>query len=436
MRFPLLKKGQKTSQFFAVEKYVQEVALNVSDNPVVAKQMEIIELTKKDLAVLRQIKPLIENFIPIMVDKFYKNISANPRLTELINRYSSFDRLKMKLRKHLSDIFEGHIDKKYFENRNTIAIAHIRIGLTSKWYLSSFQSLISSFSEFIKEQDIPKEEGLLAINAFSKIINLEQQLVIDAYEKEQERIRTENEEVKQSLLASIQQIAEELNRMNKETTTSIQMISEQSQNISVSTAQGLDFVADTEEKSNQGKTELSKQTSLMNTILNSVNLLEKSMLNLRTSSRSISEIVNLVTGIADQTNLLALNASIEAARAGEHGRGFAVVAEEVRKLAEETKKAVQNVSGLIQEMEENITEMTSSVNNVDEQVQLSVQTQEHLMESFEEITKKVSGIRNQYASTLNDIEYISNNIANLVESTEHIAKSSDTLINLVQDFSK
>lgn len=437
MKFvPFSKDGKSMEErFFDLETYAHDVLIEVSEYPGIAKQIETIQLTKNDLAILRQLKPLIKNYIPKMVNTFYDNISINRQLVDLINRYSTMDRLKITLTKHINDIFEGQIDKKYIENRTRIALAHIKIGLMSKWYLSSFQSLNSSFAQFIQELNLSNEEALRATNAFSKIINLEQQLVIEAYEKEQERVRKENDKIKQSLIASIQQIAQELNVMNQETTTSIQIISEQSQNIASSTSQGLDYVADTEEKSNQGKSQLAKQTDLMNMILNSVNLLEDSMIHLRSSSQKISEIVNLVTGIADQTNLLALNASIEAARAGEHGKGFAVVAEEVRKLAEETKKAVQSVSTLIKEMEANISEMTSSVNNVDEQVKLSVETQEHLAESFEQIAKKVSGIRNQYASTSKDIEQISNNIANLVESTSLIAKSSDTLIKAVHDFS-
>lgn len=438
MRFVRLTKNNKSisKPFFDVNQYVQEVLIDVSHDPVIAKQMNIIHLTKNDLAILRQLKPIIENDIPKMVQAFYDNISLNQDLVDLINKHSNMDRLKVTLSKHLQDIFDAKIDKHYIENRKRIALAHIRTSLLSKWYLSSFQSLVTSFSEIIKEQNISKEDALLAVNAFAKVINFEQQLVIEAYEREQERVRREDEQIKQSLIASLKQIAEELNHMNQDTTTSIQFISEQSHNIATSTSQGLDYVADTEEKSNQGKAQLAKQTDLMNTILKSVNLLEESMMNLRSSSQKISEIVNLVTGIADQTNLLALNASIEAARAGEHGKGFAVVAEEVRKLAEETKNAVQDVSTLIKEMEANISDMTSSVNNVDEQVKLSVETQGNLAESFEQIAKKVSEIRNQYASTFKDIEQISNNISHLVESTNLIAKSSDTLIEVVHDISK
>lgn len=425
--------NKQNSYHLDIQQYINDVQLDLAKYPTLLKQIELIQLTKEDLAILRQLKPLTEEFVPEMVNQFYEAIMKSNHLMGIIDQHSRIERLKVTLTKHIGEIFDGQINAHYVQQRTIIAATHVRIGLESHWYLSSFQSLMTTFIRFVNNLDFSKHDALKAINAFSKVINLEQQLVIQAYDEEQQRIRLEYMAIKDSMISTVQDTAEELNAISQETSSSLNVISAQSENIAAATNQGLNFVADTEEKSNAGRNQLQMQTQLMQVILERVDMLDKSMTNLRISSQKISEIVSLVTGIADQTNLLSLNASIEAARAGEHGKGFAVVAEEVRKLAEETKTAVQNVSHLIHETEDNIVHMTTSVNNVDEQVQQSVQTQQMLEESFNSIAEAVSGIKEQYTSTTKDITEISRLINELTESASQVSSSSDSLLQIAHE---
>jgi len=172
-----------------------------------------------------------------------------------------------------------------------------------------------------------------------------------------------------------------------------------------------------------------------------VGQLVQTMSAIESSSKQVSEIIQVIEGIAFQTNILALNAAVEAARAGEQGRGFAVVAGEVRALAQRSSTAAREIRSLIQASVVEVAQGGAKVRSAGEVIGEVVRSVDQVHELVQRITlaatEQSEGIEN-VNQAIAHIDGVTQQNAALVEQTAaaslSLDRQADTLIRSVQIF--
>ncbi|WP_085521095.1 globin-coupled sensor protein [Tuberibacillus sp. Marseille-P3662] len=404
-----------------------EGVIDVEKDSDLAKQLRMIDLTQEDLTVLKNFQPLVQENIDQIVDQFYKNLEHETSLTQIIEDHSSIDRLKQTLTTHIQEMFNGKIDRTFVANRIRIAHVHVKIGLKPKWYMCAFQDLLLSLMRIMENTIVDYEVYIKAVKATTKILNIEQQLVLEAFDDETERLRNEQEEQQNQLHRQMNQTAEELAAVSEQTSASVQELTSQSEHIVNESKKGTQISQQVEDQSSEGKQQLELQQQQMNDIQQKTKQISAEMEQLKDISKEIDNIVHIVTNIAEKTNMLALNASIESARAGEHGKGFAVVAEEVRKLAEQTKDSVSNVTELIQTTNEQINNISTNMLDIDQLMSKSTDNMEEINQFFDAIVTAMSENRAYNTSIEQELESLTQVIEEMNRAMSQVASSASQL---------
>nr|WP_139184390.1 protoglobin domain-containing protein [Sediminibacillus albus] len=184
--FKKQKNGQQAS--FINEEIGKSTYINIDSNSELSKQIKIINLQKEDLVMLASLKPIIQANIEGIVSQFYKNLEHEGSLMNIIEDNSSVERLKQTLMVHIQEMFDGRIDQLFIDKRMKIAHIHFKIGLLPKWYMCAFQDLLLSLIALINKHIHQQEESTKAMEAITKILSLEQQLVLDAFQQENEQM--------------------------------------------------------------------------------------------------------------------------------------------------------------------------------------------------------------------------------------------------------
>ncbi|WP_370511992.1 protoglobin domain-containing protein [Lysinibacillus sp. BW-2-10] len=410
----------KHVQHSIINERFPEVGIFIKD-PVLALQLELIGLKEQDLHLVRAIKPFVDPHVKDIVHAFYSTIGRVPEFTRMIESHSTTERLNHTLRHHVIEMLNGCVDEEYIVVRRRVANKHALIGLTTKWYLAAFQQIEEKIIEIIFELPLPVNEKGMVIQALRKVCNLEQQIVLDEYdrvaqnifEEDQAKVRFEVKDVIGSISATLEEQSVATNGAVSELFSNTQNVNELLQN-SIQDAQ------QTRKASGEGYEQLQVLSDQTKEINDKTIKMTSMVQDLNRSSSEIQAVVEIVKDIAGQTNLLALNSAIEAARAGEHGKGFAVVANEVRKLADQTKNSVEKIATLIAMSSEVTADVIDSIHQIQQLVQNGIEQNEKSLEAFEKISATVG-------TTISDFENVGQQVESLSRIVEKIGNSTEKL---------
>jgi methyl-accepting chemotaxis protein len=140
----------------------------------------------------------------------------------------------------------------------------------------------------------------------------------------------------------------------------------------------------------------------------------EAMARIEGASKRISEITDVIDGIAFQTNLLALNAAVEAARAGDAGRSFAVVAAEVRALAQRSAGAAKDITSLISSSDTEVAEGVKLVRQAGK-------TLDRIVAASAKVSSTVEEIATASGEQANGIDEMSQTVSHMDEITQQNA---------------
>ena len=407
----------------------QEVIFSISDTNI-QNQFKAIGLRVEDLKIAKTILPLIKEHPIEIAAAFFKALNNVPETTKIITTYSNPDRWTKIHGQFLVQMFEGHFDDAYIEKLQKLASGHQAIGVLPQWYVASFQTLQENVQNVIFDSTSSKEEFFTISKSVAKVLNIHQQVILEALERVNiEKKQEEYHQIKEELKDKIFATSESLMAITEETSASVEDLIHKSKRVSEQGQQSAEKSKTSQVLAENGQGQLNSLEEQIQLIHQSTMKMKENVDSLNQLSTQIRQVVSIVEGVSNQTNLLALNATIEAARAGEHGKGFAVVANEVRKLSEQTQKSVESIKVFTEQINEQNVKVISNIQEVEQLTDDGQSKSEMTRKAFDRIVKAAN--ENLVSVQQSELE-----IQNLVEIITEIGTATQKIVQSTEKLNK
>jgi len=153
----------------------------------IARRKDLFGITAEDAATLTQAKGAISDNLDAIVEEFYATQVAIPEIERLIGDAETLARLKKHMARYLLALFGGEYDDIYVLSRLRVGLAHNRIGVPPKLYVSSVRTLLEVLRRRVADAGADLVAGgacqacLPVMAAFEKVLLFDLTLVFDTY---------------------------------------------------------------------------------------------------------------------------------------------------------------------------------------------------------------------------------------------------------------
>ncbi|MGM7448875.1 methyl-accepting chemotaxis protein [Idiomarina sp. ST20R2A10] len=379
-------------------------------------------------------------------DQFYKLVDAGlsdaidsireNNILPLTNKIS--DKLDELLTREMASIDEASIEAHNVASAANVSVIIALITAIALLILFSImltRSIVKpigaavDFAESIAKRDLTQRIEIVGNDEPAQLLRQlertqkELRNSITTISESSEQLASTSEElssVTEESTRTIQQQSEELEQAAtavNELTTAVETVAQDAQNASEASDEA-------NQQAQQGNDRVRKTVRAIEELSQEIGDSSGNVTELAEKVKSITKVLEVISGIAEQTNLLALNAAIEAARAGESGRGFAVVADEVRSLAHKTQQSTVEIEDMVKAINESSDRSVATMDKSLERATKTLDVAREAGEALQLITAAVSEINNHNTS-----------IASAAEEQANVSRDVDKNLVSIRDLS-
>ena len=113
-------------------------------------RLQFVGIDQDMRGTLRELRPLIQQNLPGILDEFYATIAAYPETARLFSNQAHMRHAKDAQLKHWDLIASADFDESYVQSVNRIGEAHNKLGLEPRWYIGGYSRLLGGLLRAIQ----------------------------------------------------------------------------------------------------------------------------------------------------------------------------------------------------------------------------------------------------------------------------------------------